>query len=121
MLRAPLSERFTLFEKGCSVTFDGEEEAHPDQSAPPPLVFGRIGVWLCAILHTDFRECPERELRSIPIPRTPMNKPPVDAPDTAGWHHARCRGSRETGVGQKEGILCDLRGREEQGLGPPLP
>ena len=54
------------------------------------------------------------------LPRTRVNKPPVDAPDTAGWHHARCRGGRETGVGQKEGILCDLRGREEQGLGPPL-
>src|SRR5215204_2156570 len=68
MLRAPLSERFTLFEKGCSVTFDGEEEAHPEQSAPPPLVFGRIGVWLCAILHTDFREFRFGEVQSAQHP-----------------------------------------------------
>jgi hypothetical protein len=37
--------------------------------------FRGIGVWVCKILQTNFRECPKGEVRRIPIPRTRVNKP----------------------------------------------
>src|ERR671911_1859734 len=57
------------------------------------------------------------QLRRIPLPRTPVNKAPIHAPDPLGWHHGCCRP-----VGEKRGLarreFCV--GRREHGIGPPL-
>src|SRR5215211_1104317 len=36
----------------------------------------------------NFGESPECELRRIPIPRTRVNRLPVNAPNPSKWHHA---------------------------------
>src|SRR5215208_4377367 len=42
------------------------------------------------------------ELRRIPLPRTRVNKPPVNAPDPTGWHHGCCRLVGENATWQAE-------------------
>jgi hypothetical protein len=51
-------------------------------------VFRGTGVRLCRILDINFAECPKGEVRRITIPRTTVNKLPVNAPHPSGWHHA---------------------------------
>src|ERR671921_899304 len=45
---------------------------------------------------------PASELLRIPLLGTPVNRPPVDAPDLLGWHHGWCRPVIETRVGNEE-------------------
>src|SRR5215213_781798 len=58
------------------------------------------------------------EVRRILLPRTPVNKPPGDAPDTSGWHHGCCCPAGKTWVGKKENFY-DV-GKAEHGTGPPF-
>jgi hypothetical protein len=41
----------------------------------------------------NFRERRKGEGRRIPLPRTPVNKAPIDAPDPLGWHHSLVSGA----------------------------
>jgi hypothetical protein len=42
------------------------------------------------------------ELRRIPLPRTPLNKPPGNAPNLVGWHHGGYRPIGRMHVGKEE-------------------
>src|SRR5829696_5820769 len=44
----------------------------------------------CTSLLQYFGESLTRELLRIPLPRTPVNKLPVNAPQPSGWHHGCC-------------------------------
>ena len=50
----------------------------------------------------NHRELDVCELRGIPIPRTPVNKPPGNAPNLVGWHHGWYRPIGRTHVGKEE-------------------
>src|SRR5919112_60150 len=51
---------------------------------------------------TGSMQDPASELLRIPLLGTPVNRPPVDAPDLLGWHHGWCRPVIETRVGNEE-------------------
>jgi hypothetical protein len=77
----------------------------PSTSQAPPLPSIRdltlreapvaLSVWAyCSIAVMGFRECTSRRL---------VNKPPVDAPDPAGWHHAHGADPLEKNAGWQGG------------------
>jgi hypothetical protein len=55
------------------------------------VIGGGVRAGTQAILHPHrdgVMQDAEYELPRIHIPRTWVNKPPINAPDTSGWHHA---------------------------------
>src|SRR5215203_1966708 len=56
-----------------------------------------------------FRIIRQCEVRRIFLPRTRVNKPPLDAPDASGWHHGCCRFVGENASWQEEKLVCPKR------------
>src|SRR5829696_3013159 len=51
-------------------------------------------AWGCLRV-ANFLELRQREVRRVYLPRTPVNKLPVNAPHPSGWHHGCWRRTAE--------------------------
>src|ERR671916_6881 len=67
----------------------------------------------------NFRELCKGEVPRIPLPRTPVNTLPVNAPNPSGWHHAHGIDPLETNaswLGEEEEVLVSQAEEKNKAL-----